>query len=227
MRVELPKNPPPAGTPRSPGTTTPESPASVDIAPRASRRQQILNAATRWLVVVPALLLAVTVLSWSLLWRLPEKNRLLTVSARELTPPVPLAKPVSDEELTELRQRFQQSAANFVLRREDIGPLVAQLETRARKFSLWMEFTLKPAVVLQVGQKEFVRHPVSIQLVDDYGQDGAAHKRFYAWMREAVTIDKRAEITALLLRGNGAGLAEAHVELQLFSLNSHAEVASK
>jgi len=170
---------------------------------------------------------AVAVLAWSLVWRLPETNRLLTVSARELASPASLSKPVTEEELAELRQNLQQSSANFVLRREDIGPLVAQLETRARKFSLWMEFTLKPAVILQVGQKEFVRHPVSIQLVDDYGQDGAAHKRFYAWMREAVTIDKRAEITALRLRGNGAGLAEAHIELQLFSLNSHAEVASK
>ena len=228
MKVELLKTTRTPGSPRpADATVAPEAQPSAPVPQNEQSRRKFIDSATSWAVVLPALLIAVAVLAWSLVWRLPEKNRLITVSARELPSAPALSKPVSDEDLAELRQRLQVASATFVQKREDIGPLIARLEGKARAMKLWMEFSLKPAVVQQVGQKEFLRHPVTIQLVDDNGQDGAAHKRFYAWLREAVTLDKRAEITALSLHGSGAGLAKAQVELHLFSLTSHEELAPK
>jgi hypothetical protein len=225
MRVELRIAQPPSPPEAAP---KPISPAAAVSKPEPRvQAPRTLDVLCGWKVTLPVFLAGLAVLLWTAVWRMPRAEGLVVSAREQVAPANERHAPVSEAGLSALRTRSEEARTSLLRRREDIAPLVARLETTARQNQLWMEFSIKPPVAAPAGFTELAAHNVSIRLVDDFAQDGAAHRRFLAWLREAVSHGRQTEITSLRLRSNGTGVSEALVELQLFTAQSHEEPAAK
>jgi hypothetical protein len=178
-------------------------------------------------MVLPTVFLCLVALGWSLFLRLPDNQRLLKAQARELKPIEPIEKPVSVEQLAQLRTRASQATAAVSHLRGEIASLLFDLDARARKLGWRVEISMKPIVPAPSGFKELTLHPVFIQLDDEADHSEPPYQRLLAWLRHVSTLSKRAEVVACRLRSAGAGLVSAQVELNLFSLNPNDEAATK
>lgn len=205
---------------------TAESAPSAQPRPQA-RSQRILATVTSWTLAVPTVLVCLVVLGGSLFLRLPDNQRLLKAQARELKPIEPIEKPVSAEQLAQLRVRAGQASASLSHLSGEIASLLFDLDARARKLGWRVEVSVKPIVPAPSGFKELTLHPVFVQLDDAADLPEPPYQRLLTWLRHVSTLSKRAEVVACRLRSAGAGLVSAEVELNLFSLNPNEETAAK
>lgn len=225
MRVQLVKPRPPAAA------ETPAPTVSKVRSPESNVGLWALDfglpAAQRWAVILPVSLLSLAVIAWSLFVRLPGTNDLLMVNARASQVVEPTEPPVSDDEMARLRDQVQRASAALIQQREQLGPLLFDLETAARRLGWRVDVSMKPAIAQPGGLKDLTLHPVTFRLADEADRSEPAYQRLLEWLHAVSSLPTRAEVVALRLRSVGAGLGGAEVELQLFSLNSHEETASK
>ena len=222
MRVQLVK-PQPSATPDTPPPNVVVTPPPLPISPS----ETFLRIATRWPFVLPIAFVAIGIASWSLFVRLPGTTNLLTVHARALQFVEPTIAPISANEAARLHDDVQRASATLIPKRERLGPLLFDLETSARRLGWRVNVSMKPAVSAPGGLKDLTLHPVTFQLADEADRTESAYPRLLEWLRIVSSLPTRAEVAALRLRSVGAGLGGAEVELQLFSLNSNEETASK
>jgi hypothetical protein len=224
MRVQLVKSQPAAAA---------ETPAPAPVAPAplppppVPAGEALLRMATRWAVMVPVSLLALGAVGWSLFIRLPGTNDLLTVHARASQVVEPIEAPVRPEEMARLREEVHRASGALIQHREQLGPLLFDLETAARRLGWRVDVALKPALAQPGGLKDLTLHPVTFRLADESDRAESPYSRLLEWLRAVSSLSTRAEVVALRLRSVGAGLGGAEVELQLFSLDPHEETASK
>ncbi len=222
MRVQLVKLQPTAAA----ETPVPAAPAPLPPPP-APAGEALLRMATRWSVIIPVSFLALGVAGWSLFVRLPGTKDLLTVHARSLQVVEPIEAPVRPEEMARLRKEVHRASGALIQQREQLGPLLFDLETAARRLGWRVDVSLKPALAQPGGLKDLTLHPVTFRLADEADRAESAYSRLLEWLRAVSSLSTRAEVVALRLRSVGAGLGGAEVELQLFSLNPHEETPSK
>lgn len=215
--------PPP--TVAAPGSIVEPGPGSTSRPP--SRPERIVNAMSSWSLVLPGLLLCGAVLAWSIFLRLPDNQRLLKAKARELKPVAAIERPVSAEQLAQLRARASQATASLSHVRGEIASLLFDLDARARKLGWRVEISVKPIGPAAGGFKELTIHPVFIRLDDEAELSEPPYQRLLTWLRHLSLLPKRAEVVACRLRSAGAGLVSAEVELNLFSFNQGEEAAAE
>lgn len=225
MRVQLVKPKPAATEPAS--TAGSEAPPASVTTPVVSREDALLRRLTSWTVVLPALLLCFSAVSWSLLVRLPGTRGLLTAHARTPQEFIPAGPPIKPQELSDLSNRVHTATAALVQKRDDLGPLLFDLETAARRLGWRVDVSLKPAVAKPGGLKDVTLYPVTFRLADEAERSEPAYQRLLQWLRVVSSQPTRTELVALRLRAAGAGLSAVEADLQLFSIKSHEEAAPK
>ncbi len=222
MRVDLPNSPQPV----APATTP------LPLARRAPTRvEQILATCTRWRIAGPVLGLAIALLTWSLVIRLPEGARLLKVSARAKAlaadPAVISSARESADQIAALRQEIKSVSSLLVKHRKEIPPLLARLETRARDLGWSSERSMKAAQPSPSGQTNLTLHPVVLRLSPASEQTAGYYPRLLEWINAVATLDKRAEIVSVHILADGTGIASAEIKLHFFSPTAHEEIAAK
>ena len=222
MRVDLSNNPQPV----APATTT------LPLARRApTRMEQFLALFLQWRVAGPVLGLSVSLLTWSLLIRLPEGARLLKVSARaKAISPDPVTTTAAREtadHIAELRQEISVTSPVLVHHRKEIPPLLAQLESHAHDLGWRFERSMKASQPSPFGQTNLTLHPVILRLLPGAGQTAGSYPRLLEWLNSVAALEKRAEVVSVHIQADGAGISGAEIKLHFFSTPAHEKIAAK
>lgn len=191
--------------------TTPPIPGSH--APAKSR----LDLLTRPKIAWPTVAVSVVLLGWSLLFRLPNAPE--PVKARSASPVLPSSELVTAKRLAELQAASGNAARHLMRDSKEIAPALSRLEQSARASGFQVDVSMGQAITNAAGFKELTIYPATIRLEDNYKQDPAAFTRALEALHEAGLLPGKVEIGTLTLRSNGAGLAQAQVELQFWLLN--------
>jgi hypothetical protein len=178
---------------------------------------------TSWPVVLPSVLLSSAILTWCFAVRLKDNQRWLAVQARAYKPVEVVGKPITVAELADWREQARFGAAALNREPQEIAAILAELERKARELGWRVEVTLRPAIPRAGGFDDLTLHPAQFRLDDEADNVKPAYDRLLAWLRVVSTQSNRMEIASMHLRSAGAGLAGAHIDLQLFSYQTQAK----
>lgn len=176
-----------------------------------------LSFITRLQVALPTVAVSFALLAWSLLFRLP--NAPMPVKARLGVAGLPSNEWVSAEMAAELQETARTAAKHLMRDSKEIAPALSRLEQSARALGFQVDISMRQTVTNAAGFKELTIYPASIRLEDNYSHDRPAFARAFEWLHEAEMLPGKVEIHNLTFRSNGAGLAQAQVELHFWQIN--------
>lgn len=225
------ENPAPASAPSS--VTTFRVQERIMPGPRPGWRWNWRRAATHPVFTWGLALIGVSIIGWSLLFRLPDEESIRPVYASSGMSRLPELgqnrTALNEESIERLRQEVQAARTYLVQSHEELVKLIAETERLAKESGWRAEVSLKPAQPAPPGLDRAQWHPAQVELtnLEGNGPERRAYLRLLDFMRAVKALGKKIELTHLNLTAGPEGLQSAQASLVIWSAFSHENAAAR
>jgi len=172
------------------------------------------------------LTVSILAIAWSLLVRLPKT--VIALQAHAISPgrPTPTLASVDSDDV--LKQRVDYARRRLLTGREQLFPLLAELEQAATPLGWGIEASVKPGETPSAAPNGLSVVPVTMRLVNRQNptEGSSAYHRlvsFLSWLRQ---LDRRLDVTRLNVKSNPAGVSEVSLELRVWAI-AHENLAAE
>lgn len=184
----------------------------------------------RWPVVIPVGILALALIAWSLMVRLPRAARAVRAawSLAEWPRAGAGVAGAGAANLADLRAAAEVVAARMVGSRAEFLEVVAEVEAGARERGWNVEVTVAPPERAPGGLEGFTRYAARLELSESRGAGaGAAFPVFLEWLAGLSRRSKPVDVSALSLEGGLGGCSRARVDLHVLGRTANEDPASE